>query len=46
MKSCAVTIQTNTRYQNFHIALFIYNVVQNFESVDEILWYYHLVETF
>ena len=30
MKSHGVAIQMNPRYQNFHIVLFIYNVVQNF----------------
>jgi len=30
MKSHGVTIQIKPRYQNFHIVLFIYNVVQHF----------------
>ena len=46
MKSHGVTIQMKPSYQNFHMVLFIYNVVQNFESVDEILWCYHSDETF
>ena len=46
MKPHGVTIQIKPRYLNFHMVLFIYNVVQNFESGDEILWCYHSDETF
>ena len=33
MKSHGVTIQMKPRYQNFHIVLFIQNVVQTFWSL-------------
>ena len=45
MKSYGVTIQMKSLQQYFHMVLFIYYVVLTFESVDEILWCYHLNET-
>ena len=45
MKSYRVAIQMKPLQQCFHLLLFIYYVVLNFESVDEILWCYHLNET-
>ena len=45
MKSYGVTIQMKPLQQYFHMVLFIYYVVLNFESVDEILRCYHLNET-
>ena len=45
MKSYRVAIQMKPLQQCFHLLLFIYYVFLNFESVDEILWCYHLNET-
>ena len=47
MKSYGVTIQMKATEQYFPVVLFImlYKVVLTFESVDEILWCYHLNET-
>ena len=46
MKSYGVTIQIKPLQQYFHMVLFIQYVVLTFESVDEILWCYHLNETY
>ena len=40
-----VTIQIKALLQYFHMVLFIWYVFLTFESVDEILWCYHLNET-
>ena len=47
MKSYGVTIQMKATEQYFPVVLFImlYKVVLTFESVDEILWCYHSIET-
>ena len=45
MKSFGVTIQLKPLQQYFHLVLFIQCVVLTFESVNEILWCYHSVET-
>ena len=44
MKSYGVTIQMKPLQQYFHTVLFIWYVFP-FESVDEILWCYHSIET-
>ena len=41
----SATIQMKPLQQYFHMVLFIYYVVQTFESVDEILCCYHSNET-
>ena len=48
MKSHGVTIQMKATEQYFPVVLFImpYKVVLTFESVDEILWCYHLNESY
>ena len=48
MKSLSVTIQMKATEQYFPVVLFImlYKVVLIFESVDEILWYDHLNESY
>ena len=48
MKSYGVTIQMKATKQYFPVVLFImpYKVVLTFESVDEILWCYHLNESY
>ena len=45
MKSYGVTIQMKPLQQHFHMILFIWYAVLTFESVDEILWCYHSIET-
>ena len=47
MKSCGVTIQMKATEQYFPVVLFImlYKVVQTFEFVDEILWFYYSNES-
>ena len=48
MKSLSVTIQVKATEQYFLVVLFImlYKVVLTFESVDEILWSDHLIESY
>ena len=46
MKSYDVTNQMKHLHQYFHMVLFIQYVALTFESVDEILWCYHLNENF
>ena len=47
MKSCGLTIQMKATEQYFPVVMFImpYKVVLTFESVDEILWSNHSIET-
>ena len=47
MKSYDVTIQIKATERYFPVVLFImlYKVVQTFEFVDEILWFYHSNES-
>ena len=45
MKSYDATIQMKPLQRYFHMVPFIYYAVLTFESVDEILWCYHLNET-
>ena len=45
MKSYGVTIEMKPLQQYCHMVLFIQYVVLTFESVYEILWYYHSYET-
>ena len=48
MKSYVVTIQMKATEQYFPVVLFIilYKVVLTFETVDEILWSDHLIESY
>ena len=48
MKSLSVTIQMKATEQYFPVVLFImlYKVVLTFESVDEILWCDHSIESY
>ena len=45
MKSCGATIQIKPLQQYFHMVLFVLYAVLTFESVDEVLWCYHSIET-
>ena len=45
MKSYGVTIQMKPLQWYFYMVLFILYVVLTFESVNEMLWYYHSNET-
>ena len=48
MKSYGVAIQMKATDQYFPVVLFImlYKVIVTFESVDEILWWYHSNESY
>ena len=48
MKSYGVIVQMKATEQYFPVVLFImlYKVILTFESVDEILWCYHSIESY